>query len=259
MLFRTVYGIELETIYAYIFGCNKKNIQPSKIDLSRTFIPARQDGTYYSSQNLDDAINFLKSAGLLIEQNGLFIAEQQKSGPFPIVLLQALRNFELGYQPVNHPTDSIYLTLLTELYIKPNYIILPDLHAAANQLKVVQDIGGLGKEKLQAWTRVMEYLGIGRRMQGNFMCIYSPNLIVHLIKRWPNDTGTLQSFFEDYFHTLLPFSRSDGELSQSLIIPLKKLANRKIIELYQLQDSPTRPYFGHLKYKGITYKGARND
>jgi hypothetical protein len=29
--------------------------------------------------------------------------------------------------------------------------------------------------------------------------------------------------------------------------------------LYTLQDSPTRPYFGHLKYKGISYTGTSND
>jgi hypothetical protein len=259
MLFRTVYGPELGAIYLFIVDCNRKYMQPGRTDIYRAFIPTKGDGTRYSSQNVDDAINFLKSAGLLQDQKGEFTAGQHRDIPFPFLLLQTLRHLEVNCQTEILPADRLYLNLLTELYIKPNRVIVPDLHAAANQLPSVQEIGGLGKEKLQAWTRVMEYLGVGRRLQGNFMCIYSPDLILSIIKCWRHEQGTLQSFFEDYFDKTVPYSARNGELAQAVMIPLKELANRHLIELYPLQDSPTMPYFGRLRYRGISYKEYCND
>jgi hypothetical protein len=258
MLFRTVYGPELGAIYFHIQDFNHQNLPTNRADLYRVFVPSKIAGPKCSTQNVDDAINFLKSAGLLQEHKRGLIVEKHQGAPFSIVLVQALRQLELGQEHVGHPADRVYMALLTELYIKPNQIIVPDLHAAANRTQLVKEIGGLGKEKLQAWARVMEYLGIGRRMHGNFICTYHPSLVLSIIKRWHNQ-GTLQSFFEYYFDAILPYRTSSGDLSQAVTPSFKELASNHEIELFPLQDSPSRPYFGSLRYKGITYIGIDND
>lgn len=252
MLFRTVYGPELGAIYSFVLNNNLQNIQPNRRGIHSAFIPIKGKEEICSSQNVDDAISFLKSAGLFRESNGIFFAEVQEDIPFPIKLLQALRRLELGKQTPLHPQDCYYLTILDELFIKPDRMILADIHVAANQLPAIEEVGGLGKEKLQGWMRVMEYLGVGRRIQGNFLCMYSPTLIMDIIHQWPQSQGTLQSLFEDLFETILPYSSSNGDLAQAIRTPLQELARKNYIDLYPLQDSPTRPYFEKERYRGIT-------
>jgi hypothetical protein len=251
LLFRTVYGPELAAIYTFMSTCNLQDRQPDRTDIHNAFIPVQEKGKSGSPQNVDDAISFLKSADLCQESNGRFFTKFRGNLPFPILLLQALRRLEIDKQAADHPLDYFYLTLVNELFIKTDQTILPDIHVAANQLPSIQEAGGLGKEKLQSWMRVMEYLGVGKRILGNFLCTYSPTLVLNIIHQWPYTQGTLQSFFEDFFATILPYCKSDGELAKSIWSPMQELANNNYIDLYPLQDSPTRPYFGSQRYRGI--------
>jgi hypothetical protein len=251
MLFRTVYGSELNAIYSFVMNSNGLNKQPNRLEIHNAFIPKKGKNKILTSQNVDDAISFLRSANLIHESSGQYFDEVQEEIPFPIKVLQALRCLEFGKLSPLHPLDCFYLTILDELFIKADQTIREDFHALVNQIPSIQAAGGLGKEKLQGWMRVMEYLGVGRRIQGNFMCMYSPTLLMDIISLWKEKQGTLQSFFETYFETILPYSISTGDLSQAIRNPMQDLANNKYIELYPLQDSPTRPYFGQERYRGF--------
>jgi hypothetical protein len=254
MLFRTVYGPELEAIYGYVTERNAQGIHPQKAEIYAAFIPRQSDGSFPPTQNVDDALAFLKSARMIRETDGYYTCESMPGVSFAVQVLRMMRCIEKGKEPPDHSVDLLYSLLLTELFIKPDLLFVLNLHAAANQLHPVQAVGGLSKEKIQTWKRVMEFLGVGRRVAGGFLCAYSPSLMATILAQWSSSQGTLQSFLEDCFDQVLPCTRSDGDLPQAVIAPLTYLADQGQIELFPLQDSPTRPYFGHHRYRGIAWR-----
>ena len=145
---------------------------------------------------------------------------------------------------------------MTELFISSDQLYIADVHAAANQLTAVQVAGGVSKEKIRAWERVMTFLGIGQRIQGGFQCVFTPELVGLILSEWDRPRGALQEFFMDCFGKVLPYSCADGELSRAVSLPFEYLQAQGLVTLYSMQDSPTRAYFGDRRYKGITAGGC---
>ncbi len=258
MLFRTVYGPELEAVYRYVVECNAEGVHPKREDVHTAFIACQADGDLPSTQSVDDALAFLESGRMLEEVNGYRASEPVAEAPFVVQLLRGIRCIEGGEISPEHPLDPLYTLLLTELFIRPDRLFVAGLHAAANQLPDVEKAGGLSKEKIRAWKRVMTFLGIGRRLPGGFQCLYSPSLVKAILAQWEKREDTLQSFLEDCFGHILPYARADGGLAQAVKAPLLHLVEQEEIALFPLQDSPTRSYFGRHRYKGIAWKGDIN-
>lgn len=251
MLFRTVYGPELLAIYTFVVSENRAERAPSRDDVHAAFVPRRADGSFCQTQNVDDALAFFRSAGL-IEGEGTYRACDNGQGTFRVRLLRAMRRIELGQEEAEHPVDRLYMLLLTELFIRPDRLFVQNLHAEANQLRQVKELGGISREKTQTWKRVMEYLGIGRRAFGGFLCSYSPSLVEEIIADWTEERGTLQAFFEGAFGNILPYARQqDGGLAAPVRAPFEHLVAAGRLALFTLQDSPSKPYFGERHLKGI--------
>lgn len=249
MLFRTVYGPELEAIYFFI--------AKSEVPLARKTIHAmfmsNSETKGVSTQSVDDALSFLESARLIEEKRGYY----QHLGlvtnePFRVRVLRQLRALEQGKLEALHPIDPLYMLILTELFIHPNQLFMTDIHSQANKLRPVTNAGGLSREKLQAWKRVMEFLGVGQRVVGGFRCAYSPQLLLEIIDQWSETENTLQLFFEEYFDATLPYQTWDGNLAQAIESPLIYLNSLGCIVLSPRQDSPSKPYFGEQKFRYIT-------
>lgn len=255
MLFRTVYGPELEAIYNYIVKCNIQNVNPSKTEICTMLMLPQTEGKSVSEQSVEDALAFLKSAHLITEEMGYVAYDHTPSVPFAIRVLPWLRRLEQGAVPTDHPLDPLYTCLLTELFIKPDQLFVADVHTSANRLPAVQSVGGLSQEKIRAWERVMTFLGIGQRIADGFQCVYAPTLMSMILEQWKERRGTLQSFLEDCLAWMLPYANTNGDLAQAALIPLSYLHTRGQIELFPLQDSPTRAYFGQKRYKGIAWGG----
>ena len=255
MLFRTVYGPELEAIHRYVADCNAKGVQPDSEDIQSTFIARQSDGSLPSTQSVDDALAFLESARMLEGRDGYRVSTLADEGPFAVQLLRKMRCLEKGEAAPDHPVDPLYTLLLIELFIEPDKLFVENLHAAANQLRSVEEVGGLSKEKIGAWKRVTAFLGVGRRLPGGFQCVYGPSLVEAIVAQWGRREGALQSFLEDRFSRFLPYVRADGGLARAVRAPLLHLLERQDVDLFPLQDSPTRSYFGRRRYKGIAWKG----
>lgn len=255
MLFRTVYGPELEAVYRYILERNTEGIQPAREDVQAAFVARQADGNLPSTQSVDDTLAFLESARLVEELNGYHACEPGEEPSFAVQVLQGMRRLERGELSPDHPLDPLYKLILTELFIRPDRLFVADLHAEANQLRAVEDAGGLSREKIGAWKRVMTFLGVGRRLPGGFQCAYSPSLVKAILSEWDRREGTLQSFLEDCFALVLPYARVDDGMAQAVKTPLLHLIERGEVDLFPLQDSPTRSYFGRQRYKGIAWKG----
>lgn len=247
MLFRTVTGPELEAIYQFVLS--KKRAQ--KREIYTMFVPQAER---VSAQSAEDAIAFLLSTGLVQEENGTLSAVDLPAPTFKLSTLCIMRSLELGQETPRNALDSLYFLILNRLFIAPDVLYLADVHTAANSLREVQAVGGLSKEKIGAWKRVMEYLGVGYRAFNGFVCVYHPTLTLDILSSVSWQQNTLQSLFEDHFCRYLPYERQDGDIAQAVTLPLVRLAQQNLIQLTTLQDSPTKTYFGRQKLRGITRK-----
>src|SRR5690349_2569800 len=174
MLFRTVYGLELEAIYQLIWNSNQLKIFPSKEEIYRQVLPVIDSQGRQTTQPVEDALSFLRSAGMITESDEVQACFDLRQKSFQLQLLEQLIRVWKGSIPPVHPLDPLFIQLLDELYIAPDNLFIVNVHREANQLKAVRDAGGISKEKIQAWKRVLEFLGIGLRVQAGFLCAYSP-------------------------------------------------------------------------------------
>lgn len=249
MLFRTVYGPELEAIYTYVETCSQENLKVGLQQIYSMFLPT---GQKFSTQPIDDALSFLVSAKLVHEDKDSFSATNNEQIPFALHILRSFRELENEEVSPQHSLDPTYSLILTEVFVRPSLVFVADLHSEVNNLRQVKELGGVSKEKIQAWKRVMEFLGVGHRVSGGFMCVYSPDLLMQIIKTWDQPRSTLQSFFEQHFGAFLPYSRSDGDLAAAVSTPLTYLEKNRAIDLFTMQDSPSKTYLGMRRLRGIS-------
>lgn len=252
MLFLTVYGPELESIFYYIHKYTKQEGSLSREQLYSVYLPQTDLNTKGQTKNIEDAINYLKATGLIGGDQAYFCTKPNvdKSIPFAVLLLRQFRQLEQTSSQLPL-LDLLYITLLEKLFIAPNRVWISDLHAATNQLGLAQQIGGISQEKVGAWKRVMEFLGIGYRMGSGFYCIYQPELLHAIALQWSLTAGSLQEFFEKHLQSWVPCLTERGEVSQPVAHALEYLAQKGNIDLQSKQDSPFRPYFGTRRLRGI--------
>lgn len=253
MLFRTVYGAELDPIYQFI---HRSSIPISKSDIYECFIPQSEDNSNGSPQNVNDALSFLVSAKLIDEVDGGYSSTKVGDYPFRLQLLQNL--YAISKKTISglDENDYLYFYILDYLFIKPNKLFEINLHNAINRLPDVITVNGLSREKIQSWKRVMTYLGIGYRISSGFQCVYSPSLLREIIESWDREEGSLQDFIENHVSNFLPIHTNRGDLSSAATESLLYLANNEEIRLETRQDSPTKPYFGRLGYRFISRIGV---
>lgn len=248
MLFRTVYGPELEAVYRFILASENG---VSKAQAHRVFMAESIDSRSISTQSVDDALSFLTSANLIHEKNDSYVARSLPALSFRLAVLMQARSLQLGEIEPKHPTDPLYMLLLDELFLKLNRVFVSDLHAEANRLREVKDVGGLSREKLQAWRRVMSYLGTGWRVGDGFICAYASSLLEEILDAWEYDAGPLQAFLETHLGKFLPFQTSSGDLPDSIGQSLLYLAQKGRLLLETRYDSPTPTYFGERRLRHL--------
>lgn len=249
MLFRTVYGPELHAIYQFVVNTNPP---PSRKIIHRAFVPT-VDGS--STQNSDDALSFLAACSLISQgNNGDFQANSSLEHlPFRLLVLRRIREIAEGLAEGQSKSDPLYWIILNELFILPDHIYVTDVHTEANRLRQVEKIGGLSHEKLQAWKRVMSYLGVGTRIAGGFQCAYDPQLILDILRQWHEGSGSLQEFLESHFLLFLPYRTKTDSLATAVQHTLLYLEVSGQIILTARQDSPSKPYFGTRRIRHISF------
>jgi hypothetical protein len=251
VLFRTVYGPELEAIMEYIAHYDFVAIK----DIYRLFLVPAAEAMPISQGSIDDALGFLNAAGFIEHRHGQVHANQAlKNKPFALNLLKRLAEIADGKVTNNHHLDPFYWLLLHELFIKRRQLYLADVHKEANHLPEIIKLGGISREKINAWKRVMEFLGLGYRAFSGFMLVYSPKLLQQIIQIHIEESQSLQDFFEGSLAQYLPFADESGKLADSIALPLLHLHEQGIIKLHTIADSPKRDYFGQKRYKGLLIK-----
>lgn len=247
MLFKTVYGPELHTIFNFIAtsGPTEKDV------LYDSFLPVI-NGQLAPKTNLDDALSFLISANLVFKNDfGKYEVEPCKN--FRLKLLANIRDIQLGKVPPRYPVDPWYLNLVDEIFVRPNRMLAFRLHQLTNATNVSEV---LSEERVNAWRRVIEYLGVGSRMYSGFLCSYDPQLIWEIVSEWEQEEGALETLLEEQVGKYLPWKSKKGDISNALRIPLQILARENFIKLEKKQDSPYRGFLGG--YKWIVKESNKN-
>ena len=213
--------------FYYIYRYTQQDGAISREQLYSTYLPQTASLHKGQTKNIEDAISYLKAARLIEGDKDSFTTQQSVdvSMPFAALLLRQFRQLELVSTQIPR-IDLLYITLLDQLYITPNQNWINDVHAATNQLELARQIGGISQEKIGAWKRVMEFLGLGYRMGSGFYCLYRPELLQAIIERWPLGEGTLQEFFERYLQSWLPCLTGRGEFAQPAASALEYLAQK---------------------------------
>ncbi len=252
MLFLTVYGPELESIFWYVYKYTHQAGSVDREQLYSVYLPHAAQASKGQTKNIEDAINYLKATGLIGGDSAYFTRQSNIDIdiPFAALLLRQFRQLE-HHSPQLSLLDLLYITLLEQLYILPDRLWISDVHAAVNQLELAQQVGGVNQEKIGAWKRVMEFLGIGYRMGSGFYCLYQPKLLHAIAWRWVMTEGTLQEFFEEHLQSWIPSLTARGEAAQSVFYALEQLEQDRKIRLLPKQDSSSRPYFGTRCMRGI--------
>jgi hypothetical protein len=238
MLFRPVYGPELEAIFTFISGSAEPVLRE---DIYRACLPQTDRRTSVSTQGVDDALSFL-TAAYLIEGSRKFKSLPVNSDePFQLLVLRQLQALAQGDLEPVHETDPLYIQLLDQMYIRPDQVFISDLHTAANQVRTVKEIGGLSQEKLRAWKRVMAFLGLGYRVGNGFHCTLSPTLLQSIVERRLLGEMAITAFIETALSRYLPSQTQVGELAQSIQQPFLHLVTCGELIVYTRQDSASRP------------------
>lgn len=249
MLFKTVYGPELKSIFDFLSfnGAHEKEA------LYRFYVPIN-NGQPGKRANMDDAITFLLTSGLIDKDEiGKYRAITGKMS-FTLLLLSNLRKIQMNKNVTNNRLDPWYMKLVDEEFVKQNRRIVFNLHQQFNTLDSPEV---LSEEKINAWKRVLEFLGVGTRLFGGFLCVYAVDLIEELIEAWDESQGSLQSFLEDWVYFYLPWQDHSGDIADALWLPLTELESQGLIKLEQRQDLPHRAYGGNRQVKWISKEGIR--
>lgn len=249
MLFKTIYGPELKYIYEFIHTSGPVE----KDALYRSFLPI-VNGELGSRANLDDAVTFLAATGMITRTEfGKYVAKTPGNN-FKLQLLLHLRSIQIGTQSPSHHMDPWYLGLIEKVFVFPNRLLTFRLHQMANSIDAPEVFS---EEKVNAWRRVMEYLGLGGRIASGFMSCYKPWLVREIIHLWEEDEGPVQLLLEEHLSDFLPWQSEGGDVSQTLRIPLLILAKEGLISLEQKQDLPYKSYLGDMSVKWIRKESVK--
>lgn len=241
MLFSTVYGPELESIYLYLekFGpLNRK-------DIIQVFTGVDAGGKA-SPANVEDAISFLKSAGMIKVKSEKYQAQNKifDSLDFKMNLIKQIKNLGKSQSKL----DPYFFKIMDLIFIKQNRLFQNDLHKTINSLELPLPCS---EEKINAWRRVLEYLGLGNRGFSGMVIQYDYELVNRIISQWDEVEGPLQHFLEQVFELYLPWSTFEGEISDALRLPLVRLVDQGTISLHAKQDLPCKSYFGQESIKWL--------
>lgn len=249
MLYRAVFGPELAAIFDMIV--QRGHLGVTRGEVYETFIPGYSLQAHVATQTVDDALAFLSAAHLAYCNNGMWLFESLPipTSDFRIRTLFQLRQIQAGELPARHQADPTYMLLLEELFVKPRLHMVHDMMVQANRLDAVQLVGGLNREKLQGWRRVMCYLGMGVQVNGEFLFAPDADLVLQLICLAGQQQGSLQELVEGHLSKFVPCSDSTGDLAPAIEQCFESLQKAGCLKLFTQQDAPSRP-FGSARYRG---------
>lgn len=247
-LFQICYGPEIGAIFHSV----QKYPGITKRDLIEKY-QYQPEGDI--SSLVDAALNFLL--------NLKYIEIDKKKNIWPLLknsqineLTFVKRLKEIAEDSSNtNDANFIFSTMYYQLFVIPNQMYVKDLYYEAN---LVFEKLAISQEKVNAWKRIMEYLGLGYRVYGGFYALPHTKLIVGVLKEVGEWDGPLQLFLEKKIHPIIPCI-SQGTIFNGVLYSILFLGKTNVVRLTKKQDLPYLSYGENGQVNWITVGGEKND
>lgn len=228
MLFQMCYGPEIRSIYEIIRREQKQTIH----ELKEKF---QYSGEGDITSLIDGALVLLKDLQFVNQENQVYFpVEPQWS---VIEIFKKLRAISQVKQ--EDSLNYVFSTLYEELFVKPDRLFLVNMHYHINSKF---DKTMVGHEKVNAWKRIMEYFGLGRRVYAGFYALPHLGLLKEILSAVGPWEGGLHPFCENKLHPIIPCITGDGNVFKGLLFGLVSLNDQGYIELSYKQDLPFKAY-----------------
>lgn len=229
MLFQMCYGPEIEAIYESIrqgSGMNRSQLKSA--------YQYREEGDITSL--IDGTLTILKNLRFIYEENGKMYSSEGREWKVTDVFRELTK---ISEQEESETLNLVFATLYDQVFVKPDKIFVDNIHYQVNSLlsKIM-----VGHEKINAWKRIMEFLGLGRRVYSGFYALPHLSLLREIILEVRGWEGGLHPFCENVIQPTLPCITSGGSIFRGMLYGLLALNDEKIIDITYKQDLPFKSY-----------------
>lgn len=231
MLFQMCYGPEIESIYESL----RKNPGLDVASLKTKF-------QYVDSGDITSLIEcgltVLMDLEFVYKDKSKFFVIQDKPWCNKEVFLK-LRTISMSETVPIDSLDKIFASLFEWLYVKPDRLFVSNIHYQINS-RLMKTV--IGHEKVNAWKRMMECWGLGRRIYSGFYALPQLSLMKSIIKGNEAWEGGLHPFCENVIHPIIPCLTSDGNIYRGVIFSLMALHQEGWLQMSYVQDLPYKSY-----------------
>ncbi|MGY5484118.1 hypothetical protein [Paenibacillus sp. ALE2] len=230
MLFQMCYGPEIEAIYETIRNHSGLDTQTLRQNYQYS-----EEGDI--SSLIDGALTILLDLHFIRKEESGLVAIKDRSWSNKEVFsrLADISRTEIGN---DESLNFVFSSLYNQVFVKQDKMFVTDIHYYVNS-RFTRTM--VGHEKINAWKRMMECWGLGKRVYTGFYALPHLSLLQEIIEEIGDWEGGLHPFCEKYIHPILPCITSEGRIFRGMVFGLMGLHN-KSLEISYKQDLPFKSY-----------------
>ena len=238
------YGPEVRTV----FECINRGYASSTTEL-KTILQYKDEGDI--SSLVDSVITFLKDLDLIDQKEKKItslVAEWN--------VIQVFKKInQISKRSDSESLNYIFTNLFDHLFVKPNRMFVSNLHyhVISSFSKTI-----VGHEKINAWKRIMEYMGLGRRVYSGFYGLPQLNLMKDIVCSEPSWEGSLHHFCETVINPIIPCITNEDKVYNGILFSLVALSEVGCISISHKQDLPFKSYGPNLEWNWINVGGEKS-
>ncbi len=244
MLFQMCYGPEIAEIYERIRRFPGQNVRSLK-----EHFQYNEAGDVTSL--IDCTLTVLEDLQFIVNKENQYYTTEDRNWSNKEVFCR-LRKIG-GPTEQEESLDYIFASLFEHLFVKPDKMFVTNIHYHVNS-KFTKTL--VGHEKINAWKRMMECWGLGRRLYSGFYGLPHQSLVRDIISGVEKWEGGLQPFCEEVVHPILPCLTFEGKIYRGVIFGLMSLHQTKTVHLSFKQDLPYKSYGPKNEFNWIKIEGG---
>jgi hypothetical protein len=222
------YGPELESIFETI------RRQPGQdITMLKQNYQYVKEGDITSL--IDSALTMLEDLEFVRREGTRYFTLEDRSWSNKEVFLKLQRISQLNDESLNY----VFASLYEQIFVKPDRMFATNIHYQINS-KFTKTM--VGHEKINAWKRMMECWGLGRRVYSGFYALPHLTLLQEIISEIGEWEGGLHPFCDKNIKPILPCVTSEGNIFRGTIYGLMALHDQNVLEISYKQDLPYKSY-----------------
>ncbi|ANA81029.1 hypothetical protein PVOR_07280 [Paenibacillus vortex V453] len=231
MLFQMCYGPEIEVIY--------ENLRTNPgLDLKKLKAKFQHVDSGDITSLIECGLTVLEDLQFVYKDKCKYFVLQDKPWCNKEVLLK-LRKLSISEDLPSDSLDKIFASLFEQLFVKPDRLFVSNIHYQINS-QLMKTL--VGHEKVNAWKRMMECWGLGRRIYSGFYALPQLSLMKSIIKGNEAWEGGLHPFCENIIHPVIPCLTAEGNIYRGVIFSLMALHQEGVLELSYMQDLHYKSY-----------------